>query len=255
MRTSNLLSELELISDLARRNYAAETITRPLNFIKDIQNGKHLLDIGLKREFWYPNMRVCGIDSKPWYSLEDFPGGRNLKRSTPQILSELIEFSKELPSLSISSFKDLVEQGVWTTVFLKSGSGWEDGVMRRIPRTLQALQKFSHLGELCFLSNLAPRTRVVPHCGPWNLRVNFHLGIKVPIDSGLRVADVCATWTFGDWLVFDDSFEHEVWNHSDTERLVLVMNAWHPSLSQVEISIFSQVSEAIIHFEDIEGQS
>ena len=255
MQTDNLSSELKLISDVARRNYTAGAIARPLNFIKDVQERKHLLDTNSKRDYWYPNMRVCDIDSKPWYNVEDFPGGRDLQKSTPKILSELSEFSNEIPSLSTSNFNDLVEQGAWTTVFLKSGSGWEDRVMRHIPKTLQALKNFPHLGELCFLSNLAPETRIVPHCGPWNLRVNFHLGIKIPIDCGLRVADACATWVTGDWLVFDDSFEHEVWNDSATERLVLVMNAWHPSLSQTEINLFALISKAIINFEEAEGNS
>ena len=33
-------------------------------------------------------------------------------------------------------------------------------------------------------------------------------------------------------LVFDDSFEHEVWNRADAERTVLIIDLWQPALSR-----------------------
>jgi hypothetical protein len=38
-------------------------------------------------------------------------------------------------------------------------------------------------------------------------------------------------------LVFDDSFEHEVWNHGDSVRIVLFMNFWHPCFTPAEIAV------------------
>ena len=32
-------------------------------------------------------------------------------------------------------------------------------------------------------------------------------------------------------MVFDDSFEHEVWHDGDSPRLVLIADIWHPELS------------------------
>ena len=39
------------------------------------------------------------------------------------------------------------------------------------------------------------------------------------------------TWPSGRWEIFDASFEHEVWNNCTTERLVLVLELPHPSIS------------------------
>ena len=51
----------------------------------------------------------------------------------------------------------------------------------------------------------------------------------------------------GEALVFDDSFEHEVWNDGKQERVVLLLDLWHPDLQQDEISaiqsMFSKVEE------------
>jgi aspartyl/asparaginyl beta-hydroxylase (cupin superfamily) len=37
--------------------------------------------------------------------------------------------------------------------------------------------------------------------------------------------------------VFDDSFEHEAWNHTDDERIVLIVDLWHPGLSAIETTL------------------
>ena len=35
-------------------------------------------------------------------------------------------------------------------------------------------------------------------------------------------------------LVFDDSFEHDVWNDGDAARFVLIVDIWHPELTAEE---------------------
>jgi len=32
--------------------------------------------------------------------------------------------------------------------------------------------------------------------------------------------------------VFDDSFEHEVWHRGASRRVVLLLNIWHPDITQ-----------------------
>ena len=35
-------------------------------------------------------------------------------------------------------------------------------------------------------------------------------------------------------LIFDDSFEHDVWNEGDSARFVLIVDIWHPELTEEE---------------------
>jgi PhnB protein len=39
--------------------------------------------------------------------------------------------------------------------------------------------------------------------------------------------------------VFDDNFEHEVWNLGDRPRVVLVVDMWHPDLTEEEIHLLN----------------
>eukprot|EP00927_Polykrikos_kofoidii_P038052 TRINITY_DN32315_c0_g1_i1.p1 TRINITY_DN32315_c0_g1~~TRINITY_DN32315_c0_g1_i1.p1 ORF type:complete len:258 (+),score=37.73 TRINITY_DN32315_c0_g1_i1:104-877(+) len=94
-----------------------------------------------------------------------------------------------------------------------------------------------NLAESCgscgnaIFSRLAPRTRLQPHCGPTNTRLTCHMGIDVPAEGcGMRVGGEARCWREGECIVFDDSWEHEVWNESTRSRVVLLVNFWHPDL-------------------------
>jgi len=52
----------------------------------------------------------------------------------------------------------------------------------------------------------------------------------------LRVGEKTRTWEEGKAIIFDDSYEHEVWNYSDCHRIVLVLDVWHPDLSPSKIA-------------------
>ena len=85
-------------------------------------------------------------------------------------------------------------------------------------------------GQVKF-SLIAPGTHIVPHCGPTNCRLRAHLGLKVPTGLSIRVANEQREWTDGKVIVFDDSFEHEVWHNGTEFRLVLIVDFWHPDLT------------------------
>ncbi len=48
----------------------------------------------------------------------------------------------------------------------------------------------------------------------------------------MRVGNETRMWQEGRCLIFDDSWEHEVWNDSNSDRVVLLVNFWHPDLPQ-----------------------
>jgi aspartyl/asparaginyl beta-hydroxylase (cupin superfamily) len=92
------------------------------------------------------------------------------------------------------------------------------------------------MAGLTYVSKMAPGTHVAAHCGPTNLRLRCHLGIQVPEgDCAIRVGDELRGWREGKCVVFDDSLEHESWNHTAETRIVLIIDLWHPDLAPEEI--------------------
>lgn len=96
-----------------------------------------------------------------------------------------------------------------------------------------------HLSQVqqAVYSVLQPGTKISPHCGPSNELLTCHLGLRVPSarpdELGIRVGGEERMWPEGDWLCFEDSFEHEVWNLSDEPRAVLLVNFFNPDLSSL----------------------
>ena len=38
-------------------------------------------------------------------------------------------------------------------------------------------------------------------------------------------------------MVFDDFLEHEAWNQTEADRVVLIVDLWHPDLSDTEVML------------------
>ena len=83
----------------------------------------------------------------------------------------------------------------------------------------------------CYFSRLRPGARLGARCGPSNLRLRCHLGVRVPEGARVRVAGETRPWAEGECLVFDDSFEHEVWHEGDDDLILLVCDMWHPEMT------------------------
>ena len=83
-------------------------------------------------------------------------------------------------------------------------------------------------------SLLRPRSKIPPHTGMINTRFVCHLPLVVPPGCGFRVGVETREWHVGQLMVFDDSVEHEAWNDSAEDRLVLIFDMWRPELSGEE---------------------
>src|SRR5712691_9088345 len=91
----------------------------------------------------------------------------------------------------------------------------------------------------------APRPQPCSNrCLASNGIIRGHLAMTVPAGCYIRVGKDERTWEEGKVLVFDDSFEHEVWNHGDHVRIVLFMNFWHPCFSAQEIAVLERFRTA-----------
>ena len=57
----------------------------------------------------------------------------------------------------------------------------------------------------------------------------------------MRVGEEVRVWEEGKCLVFDDAFEHETWNDTAEERVVLLFDLWHPELVRGEREAIAQM--------------
>ncbi len=180
---------------------------------------------------YLPHLRAL-----PVHDTRDFPFVSALEAAFPKIRAELDPFLEDRDAIfrQVSRIKYL--QGKWLRVVLYEHGQWFAEGTRAFPETSAVIRPISEAdcgGSTC-LSWLEPATHLHPHCGKTNARLRLHMGLKVPSNTFLRVADQTLTWEEGKCFIFDDSFEHEVWNKSAETRVVLIMDIWHPDLTVAE---------------------
>nr|WP_161593728.1 aspartyl/asparaginyl beta-hydroxylase domain-containing protein [Parerythrobacter lutipelagi] len=93
------------------------------------------------------------------------------------------------------------------------------------PKIVEAIDQVPGV-VVAFLSIMEPGTHVPQHRGLTKAWLNCHLPLKLPGTPGrceIAIDGEIHRWREGEWLVFDDTFPHEVWNTTSDPRLVLFL--------------------------------
>ena len=64
---------------------------------------------------------------------------------------------------------------------------------------------------------------------------------------GMEIGGEVVKWEVGNPLLFDDCYEHRVWNNSTSERVVLLFDIWHPDLHNSEIDAIVDMFQEAKH--------
>ena len=117
------------------------------------------------------------------------------------------------------------------------------------PKTVDLLRRWfrDELGEpmTAQFSALRAGAHIPAHCGISNAFLTAHLGLIVPEGCHIRVGNEKRQWSEGRGFVFDDSFEHEVWNEGDSRRIVFIARFYHPALTEPEIEALGMLHEHV----------
>jgi len=175
------------------------------------------------------------IGDTPVFDKSVFPWTADFEADWKKVRAELERVLRgldELPSFhELSPDQYRISRGDnWKTfVFYVFGERFDPNCTR-CPETARLLDRTPHLRNAWF-SILAPHYRIPPHKGPTNGIIRIHLGLIVPRDSEhcrIRVDQEVFGWEEGKCVVFDDYFEHEVWNDTDEQRVVLFFDVDRP---------------------------
>lgn len=184
---------------------------------------------------------VLGLEAKPFWTVEETglekqfqvlqEHWQTIRDEVATILNEEGHFSDE--------GEQLLHVGDWKQYELFSRGEKIQENCEKTPVTCGLIEKFPEArsckrGQVKF-SVLDPGTHIWPHCGPTNSRLRAHLALDAETErTFIRVAEQNRAWKEGNWLIFDDSFEHEVWHNGTVPRLVLIVDFWHPGLDEYQ---------------------
>ncbi len=193
--------------------------------------GKKLLRGNLARFM----ARQSLIGDKPVFEAKDFEFLRPIEANWQTILAELQEVMKNrdaVPSFhEVSPDQKKISKGnAWKT-FILYGFGYRsEKNCAQCPETARLLAQVPKL-QTAWFSIMSPGYHIPPHKGVTKGIVRVHLGLIVPQDREncyMRVDTEKCMWAPGECLVFDDTFEHEVYNNTDEDRVVLLFDFDRP---------------------------
>lgn len=118
----------------------------------------------------------------------------------------------------------------WRTFILYGFGNRLDKNCAQAPFTAGLLAKIPHI-QTAWFSILSPGYHIRAHRGVSKGILRAHLGLIIPKDAEkcrMRVGDVTKIWRPGELFVFDDTYEHEVWNDTSEERVILLFDFDRP---------------------------
>lgn len=209
-----------------------------------------MLELGC-REPWdetkpsqYPSCYIQDQFAKPWHDPSNYKWVKLLEENYDVIRNEAVNAMTHNETRIHPDNENFASNGTWETYFLyKNGIPYQEHLVQ-CPETAKILDQIEgvKLAGRTYFSAMSPGIHIKTHCGPHNFKLRTHLGLVVPDGSIIRVGESKPRpWLEGKCIVFDDSFDHEVWNNGDTVRIVLIVDTWNPTLSNVEVRALSHI--------------
>lgn len=160
-----------------------------------------------------------------FFDPQQFPFVAELERSFEELAREVngLDRSCYLESAdSLTTLRGHYNETGWR-YFDLHGDGDFGEQRAQLPKTSAACLRVPELVN-AGLSLFEPGTHLYPHHGEMQGVLRCHLPLVVPPgDQGIRIGSETMTWQAGRCLVFDDTFEHEAWNHTEADRIVLIV--------------------------------
>ncbi len=228
--------------DAARERYGADAVARiaastlptfePASYTDPRQRSTWLHTPGLTaRPFW--KKEQCGRLTEMISAFEEARG---------KLIEEIAALDPSrmgVPYDHLSVDPELIRG--WKNLFFFKDYEGDAELLAKVPTLAKIADRFGpkQLDRFeLFLSVLQPGAHIPAHFGGANVKLTLHLPLSIPEgDTAIRVGDETRRWREGEMLIFDDTFDHEAWNRTNTARTVLLIKAYHPELSVEEVGV------------------
>jgi len=177
------------------------------------------------------------IPAVPWYRGDEYPCltslAQSMSASVDFFRDEYVAWRTRTGAMMERQNEGVHKGGDWMLLRLVTDGSDAHGAAEAAPRTMAWLR---NVGMRLFdvftaqFSVIAPGVHIRPHCGVNNRRLTAH-AVLSSRNASIRVHRHKRQMQPRMVHIFDDSFEHEVWNHGLQERVTLMLQFKHPALS------------------------
>lgn len=199
--------------------------------------------------------RQSTVGDAPVLDSKHFPFLKNFTGNWEKILAEAREILKHREAIpafqEISPDQKRISKGAnWRTFILFGFGNRLEMNCKHAPLTTRLLESVPNL-QTAWFSILSPGYHIPAHRGVSKGILRSHLGLIIPKDAEhcrMRVGDTINVWRPGEIFVFDDTYEHEVWNDTQEERVILLfdfdrpMRFWGRAVNKMFIALMKHTA-------------
>jgi aspartyl/asparaginyl beta-hydroxylase (cupin superfamily) len=175
------------------------------------------------------------VGDTPVLNSDHFPFLTSFTENWETIRAEVVEILKHREAIpafhDISPDQKKISIGTnWRTFILFGFGNKLEKNCKQAPVTARLLEAVPAL-QTAWFSILSPGYHIPAHRGVSKGIVRAHLGLIIPNEAEkcrMRVGDTINVWRPGEIFVFDDTYEHEVWNDTIEERVILLFDFDRP---------------------------
>ena len=180
-----------------------------------------------------------------------FPDGRKFAAAWREIRDEGLAVAQQLAT--VPKFHEIMREQTeisandgrdWRMLILKAYGIENPPNMAKCP-LLASIVKAAPDVLSASISFLSPGKHVPAHRGPFRGVLRFYLALSMPTAADgrpgavLRIADSEYRLKDGEFLLWDDTYSHEVWNHSESVRMVLLLDVRRRGMP-LDMELFSR---------------
>mmetsp|Transcript_9874 Transcript_9874/g.32343 ORF Transcript_9874/g.32343 Transcript_9874/m.32343 type:complete len:338 (-) Transcript_9874:489-1502(-) len=182
-----------------------------------------------------------GLTCKPqWSECAEWPWLQTVLAGTDVVKAELARAEQGQTAAFAKHASGAVSAyaGGWSSVPLRWEGSTVPGMAATFPETYALLRDAQpELGpRSIMIARQNPGTGIKPHSDLMNWMLTVHVCLTAPEDGDcwIRVGDDRLVWREGEAMAIDTSLEHETFNSGSSPRDVLVIDVFHPELTQTE---------------------
>jgi beta-hydroxylase len=218
----------------------ANTITRSeLGFVQRFREARRKRVKKLGKGFIRGLANFLGrqslVGDVPIYDNAQFSQLKPFVEHWQEIRREVVEILKHREAIpvfqEVSRDQMKIAKGDHWRTFILFGFGTKLAKnCKQAPFTTKLLEAVPEL-QTAWFSILGPGYHIPAHRGVSKGILRAHLGLIIPREAEkcrIRVADKIQVWREGEIFVFDDTYDHEVWNDTAEERVILLFDFNRP---------------------------
>lgn len=205
----------------------------------------------MKAPLWYSFLGGRAADEGiEFYDPGKFNWVSNIINNYDAIRSEISDVVKRRKQeMPVYFNKSLVEKGTkWKTYSMMFWNIPFKKQIRECAKTYSIIKDIPGIVS-CSVSMLEAGSRIKPHRGDTNAIIRCHIPITIPgtlPENGFRVGTTTKEWREGELLLFNDAEEHEAWNLSGSDRVILIIDVIRPEYLDQKTKICANVLSGLL---------